>query len=142
MCFCFFLPFLFFNNKCAKHIIVDEKRCLENLEKSSSLITPLIHIIGYDKAPSAIRKATDNVENAHLEDFIALKQADFFHTEKEVEGKTIILFNPPYGERLEIDDVPAFYKEIGDTLKRSYTNTNAWTKRLYFGNLGLACCMG
>jgi len=83
-------------------------------------------IIGYDKAPSAIRKATDNVENAHLEDFIALKQADFFHTEKEVEGKTIILFNPPYGERLEIDDVPAFYKEIGDTLKRSYTNTNAW----------------
>ena len=83
-------------------------------------------IIGYDKAPSAKRKATDNVENAHLEDFIALKQADFFHTEKEVEGKTIILFNPPYGERLEIDDVPAFYKEIGDTLKRSYTNTNAW----------------
>ena len=22
--------------------------------------------------------------------------------------------------------MPAFYKEIGDTLKRSYTNTNAW----------------
>ena len=82
-------------------------------------------IIGYDKAPSAIRKATDNIENAHLEDFIKVKQANFFHTEKEVEGKTIILFNPPYGERLEID-VPAFYKEIGDTLKRGYPNTNAW----------------
>jgi len=82
-------------------------------------------IVGYDKAPSAIRKATDNIENAHLEDFIQVKQANFFETEKEVEGKTIILFNPPYGERLEID-VPAFYKEIGDTLKRSYTNTNAW----------------
>jgi len=83
-------------------------------------------IMGYDKAPSAIRKATDNVENAHLEDFIKLKQANFFETEKEVEGKTIILFNPPYGERLEIDDVPAFYKEIGDTLKGGYTNTDAW----------------
>ena len=82
-------------------------------------------IIGFDKAPSAIRKATDNIENAHLEDFIKVKQDNFFETEKEIEGKTIILFNPPYGERLEID-VPAFYKEIGNTLKRSYTNTNAW----------------
>ncbi|MDX5584762.1 MAG: class I SAM-dependent RNA methyltransferase [Aureibaculum sp.] len=82
-------------------------------------------IMGYDKAPSAIRKATDNIENAHLEDFIKVKQANFFETEKRVEGKTIILFNPPYGERLEID-VPIFYKEIGNTLKRSYTNTNAW----------------
>ncbi|MCF6349382.1 MAG: THUMP domain-containing protein [Flavobacteriaceae bacterium] len=82
-------------------------------------------IIGYDKAPSAIRKANDNIENAHLEDFIKVKQTNFFTTEKEVEGKTIILFNPPYGERLEID-VPIFYKEIGNTLKQSYTNTNAW----------------
>ena len=82
-------------------------------------------IMGYDKAPSAIRKATDNIENAHLEDFVKVKQVDFFESEKEIEGKTIILFNPPYGERLEID-VPAFYKEIGNTLKRSYTNTNAW----------------
>jgi putative N6-adenine-specific DNA methylase len=82
-------------------------------------------IMGYDKAPSAIRKATDNIENAHLEDFIKVKQANFFETEKEVEGKTIILFNPPYGERLEID-VPAFYKEIGNTLKHFYSNTNAW----------------
>jgi len=83
-------------------------------------------VIGYDKAPSAIRKATDNIENAHLEDFIKVKQVNFFTTEKEVEGKkTIILFNPPYGERLEID-VPIFYKEIGNTLKQNYTNTDAW----------------
>jgi putative N6-adenine-specific DNA methylase len=82
-------------------------------------------IIGYDKAPSAVRKANDNIENAHLEDFIKVRQANFFTTEKEVEGKTILLFNPPYGERLEID-VPIFYKEIGNTLKQSYTNTNAW----------------
>ena len=82
-------------------------------------------IIGYDKAPSAIRKAEDNIKNAHLEDFIKVDQSDFFKTEKEVEGKTILLFNPPYGERLEID-VPVFYKEIGDTLKKGYPDTNAW----------------
>jgi len=82
-------------------------------------------IIGFDKAPSAVRKAQDNVKNAHLEEFIDITHDNFFNTEKEVEGKTIVLFNPPYGERLEID-VPIFYKEIGNTLKHGYPNTDAW----------------
>lgn len=82
-------------------------------------------IIGYDKAPSAVRKATDNIKNANLEDFIKVKHENFFNTEKELEGKTIVLFNPPYGERLEID-VPIFYREIGNTLKQGYTDTDAW----------------
>ena len=82
-------------------------------------------IIGFDKAPSAVRKAIDNVKNAHLEEFIDVTQENFFNTEKETEGKTIVLFNPPYGERLEID-VPIFYKEIGNTLKQGYPNTDAW----------------
>jgi len=92
---------------------------LKRVKESDSLL------IGYDKAPSAVRKAIENIKNAHLEDFIKVSQENFFTTEKEVEGKTIILFNPPYGERLEID-VPIFYKEIGNTLKQSYPNTNAW----------------
>jgi len=82
-------------------------------------------IIGFDKAPSAVRKATNNVENASLEEFITIERQNFFDTEKPVEGKTIVLFNPPYGERLEIN-VPVFYKEIGNSLKQHYTDTNAW----------------
>ena len=49
-----------FNYKCAKHIKVNKERCLENLEKSSSLITPLIHIIGYDKASDIVKLAHQN----------------------------------------------------------------------------------
>lgn len=49
-----------FNNRCAKHIKVDKQRCLENLEKSSSLITPLIHIIGYDKASDIVKESQAN----------------------------------------------------------------------------------
>lgn len=82
-------------------------------------------IIGFDKAPSAVRKALDNVKNASLEEFISIEQQDFFTSEKNMEGKTILLFNPPYGERLEIN-VPKFYAEIGDTLKKNYTDTDAW----------------
>ncbi|MCK0131763.1 THUMP domain-containing protein [Flavobacteriaceae bacterium F08102] len=82
-------------------------------------------IVGYDKSPSAIRKAQENIRNANLDEFITVKEQDFFQTEKENYSRTIILFNPPYGERLPID-VPVFYKSIGDTLKRGYPDTKAW----------------
>ena len=36
-----------------------------------------------------------------------------------------MVFNPPYGERLDID-LERFYREIGDTLKQSYPQTEAW----------------
>lgn len=82
-------------------------------------------IIGYDKAPSAVLKAQDNIENANLDSFIKVEQRNFFETEKEVEGPTTLLFNPPYGERLQIETAP-FYKEIGDTLKHHYPDTTVW----------------
>ena len=82
-------------------------------------------ITGYDKAPSAINKAIDNVENANLSEFIQVKQQNFFESSKPGERHLHMVFNPPYGERLDID-MPAFYKEIGDTLKQSYPGTEAW----------------
>lgn len=82
-------------------------------------------IKGYDTAPSAVHKATDNIENAHLSEFIKVQRQDFFASEKENDRHLHIVFNPPYGERLEID-MPKFYKEIGDTLKQSYPGTDAW----------------
>jgi len=99
----------------------------EKIEESLLKKTRDFHhkILGYDKAPSAIRKAKANIKNAHLEEFIKVAHEDFFKTEKEAEEKLHMLFNPPYGERLEID-FEAFYKSIGDTLKQGYPNTDAW----------------
>ncbi len=82
-------------------------------------------ITGYDKAPSAVMKAKDNIANANLDEFVNIKQEDFFKTEKETRGPLHMVFNPPYGERLDID-LERFYREIGDTLKQGYPNTNAW----------------
>ncbi|MCF4102767.1 THUMP domain-containing protein [Gillisia sp. M10.2A] len=83
------------------------------------------NIMGYDTAPSAVEKATDNVENANLSEFITVKRQNFFESIKQGERHLHMVFNPPYGERLNID-MPAFYKEIGDTLKQSYPGTEAW----------------
>lgn len=82
-------------------------------------------IIGFDKAPSAVAKAKENIKNAKLDDFIDIKNEDFFKTQKGGEGKLHMVFNPPYGERLDID-MENFYKQIGDTLKQNYPNTDAW----------------
>ncbi|HRV55134.1 MAG TPA: THUMP domain-containing protein [Mangrovimonas sp.] len=99
----------------------------ETIEESLLKKTRDFHykIIGYDKAPSAVRKAKQNVANAHLDAFISIKHDDFFKTEKTGEEKLHMVFNPPYGERLEID-MENFYKSIGDTLKQGYSNTDAW----------------
>lgn len=82
-------------------------------------------IKGYDKAPSAVMKAKDNVKNANLDEYVTIEQQNFFDTEKETRGPLHMVFNPPYGERLDIE-MERFYREIGDTLKQSYPNTHAW----------------
>jgi putative N6-adenine-specific DNA methylase len=82
-------------------------------------------IIGYDKAPSAVQKAKDNIRNANLDDYVSIIQGDFFESKKENTGPLHMVFNPPYGERLNIE-LERFYREIGDTLKNNYPNTNAW----------------
>ncbi len=82
-------------------------------------------IKGFDKAPSAVQKAKDNIKNANLDEYISIYQENFFDTKKETDEKLFMLFNPPYGERLDID-LERFYKEIGDTFKQNYPNTEAW----------------
>ena len=82
-------------------------------------------ITGYDKAPSAVMKAKDNIRNANLDEYVKISERNFFDTEKENKGPLHMVFNPPYGERLDIH-LERFYREVGDTLKQSYPNTNAW----------------
>jgi putative N6-adenine-specific DNA methylase len=82
-------------------------------------------ITGYDKAPSAITKCNQNIINSGFADIIEVSQDNFFTTTKSNDNFLQIVFNPPYGERLQID-IESFYKQIGDTLKSNYTNSNAW----------------
>ncbi|PIE48194.1 MAG: RNA methyltransferase [Flavobacteriales bacterium] len=89
------------------------------------IVNPTHKIMGFDKAPSAVAKAKENIKRANLEDFVKVYQLNFFETEKQLDGPTMILFNPPYGERLQID-THSFYKNIGDTLKQHYPDTVVW----------------
>ena len=89
-------------------------------------------IIGYDKAPSAVAKAKENLKNANLSDYIKVYQKNFFDTEKEDKNDSLhIVFNPPYNERLHID-IQQFYESIGNTLKNGYPNTKCLVYNIKF----------
>ena len=79
-------------------------------------------IQGFDISASAISIARDHIHNIKLNNIIEIHGQDFFKS-NGVENSMIIM-NPPYGKRIEIK--PNYYAEIGDTLKKKYTNTSAW----------------
>lgn len=81
-------------------------------------------IVGYDTSPMALKIAEENIHHAQLEDFIEVYRKDFFNTKKDL-FPVLIVFNPPYNERIESDN-QVLYRAIGDTLKNSYPNTFAW----------------
>jgi putative N6-adenine-specific DNA methylase len=84
-----------------------------------------IDLYGYDCNPRFLGMAKANVEKAGLEDFILLHKRDM-RTLKPVRTPSMLIFNPPYGERLETEDNNAFYKEIGDALKQNFTQCKAF----------------
>jgi putative N6-adenine-specific DNA methylase len=84
-----------------------------------------ISIKGFDKSPSAIIKARENIKNANLDKYIDISKSDFFQMEKEGIKLLHLVTNPPYGHRLK-GDINAIYQSIGDSLKLSFPDTNAW----------------
>ncbi len=81
-------------------------------------------IIGYDIDPKMLSIAKANIASAEMEDIIEVKKQNFFESKKE-HFPLLMVFNPPYDERLKINQED-FYKKIGDTFKQSYPNTLAW----------------
>lgn len=81
-------------------------------------------IVGYDIDSRMLNAAKMNIESAEMEDVIEVRKQNFFDSKKE-HFPLLMVFNPPYDERISIND-EAFYKKIGDTFKQNYPNTLAW----------------
>ena len=82
-------------------------------------------IYGYDNNPKANEIATHNVKAAGLSKEIVLKLQPFQQFEQPQE-KSIIITNPPYGERISTDDLLGLYKMIGERLKHAFAGNDAW----------------
>ena len=82
-------------------------------------------IYGYDNNPKANEIAVRNVKAAGLSKDIELKIQAFQQFEQPKE-KSIIITNPPYGERISTDDLLGLYQMIGERLKHAFAGNDAW----------------
>jgi putative N6-adenine-specific DNA methylase len=82
-------------------------------------------ITALDISLNTLKKARENIHLAKVDDIIKTFNVDF-HEWEPPQGSGTLIMNPPYGERMDKDDITTFYKAIGDTLKKKYAGYNCW----------------
>ena len=73
----------------------------------------------------AVNTANLNVRAAGLSKDITIAQQDFKDFTQPAE-KSIIVMNPPYGERISTPNLLNTYKMIGERFKRAFAGNEAW----------------
>lgn len=82
-------------------------------------------IYGYDNNPKANEIATHNIKAAGVSKDVTLKLQPFQQFEQPTE-KSVIITNPPYGERISTNDLLGLYAMIGERLKHAFAGNTAW----------------
>ncbi len=100
-------------------------------------------ILGYDSDRAAIRAALDNLQRAGLEKGVHFERLDLDSLTLPLavrDRKGLIIFNPPYGERLgEKENLQTLYSTIGERLKSEFRE---WRAVVFTGNPELGKEMG
>jgi len=89
-----------------------------------SVRRPLVKISGSDISDKAIEQSKFNISEAGLSEFISLGISDI--KDQRSSGKEVLFMNPPYGLRLQPEEINQLYNIIGTTLKHSFTGCRAW----------------
>ena len=84
-----------------------------------------INFYGSDIDGRFLDIARANVQKARLQDFIILEKQDIRQSSPE-NVPSVVMMNPPYGERLSVDNINTLYQEMGDTLKKRYAGCRAF----------------
>lgn len=84
-----------------------------------------VDIIANDIETATYKKAITNTKNAKVDDVVTCTNQSFFDMMPSRGGGVVIL-NPPYGERMPVEEIETLYKEIGNKLKKDFKGFNAW----------------
>jgi len=98
--------------------IVDEAKA--NIQETDTIF------MGSDKTFKAIEIARANATRAGLDEDIRLSNKRFEEVKPPQGVSGLVVMNPPYGERLPIEEIGPFYKQIGDKLKQDFDGYTAW----------------
>lgn len=82
-------------------------------------------ITGGEISHHVTRKARENVKLAKVDDLVVVKEGSMFDFQPPA-GPGVLILNPPYGERMNKDDIFELYKNIGDTFKQKYAGYDCW----------------
>ncbi len=94
-------------------------------EAAKMISRPDVKISASDISEKAIRMAETNISEAGLTDFISTRVSDFKDLKRD-ENNYIIFMNPPYGLRLQPEEIDGLYGMIGTTLKHNFAGSTAW----------------
>ena len=97
-------------------------------------------IIGTDISGQAISISEKNIKNAGLKSNITLEVKPFQQYTEAPEPAGVLMVNPPYGERIRVNDIEALYNMIGERLKHVFSGYDAYVlsfKKESFDNIGL-----
>lgn len=83
------------------------------------------NIISSDIDIIPLEMAKRNGAVAKVDDVIQYQHISFFDLMPTKPHGTILL-NPPYDERIKVEDTNAFYKQIGDKLKKDFGGWTCW----------------
>ena len=83
-------------------------------------------IYGSDISPKAVGIAKSNIKSARVGKYIDVQVKPIQEITDVPEGGGILITNPPYGERIAVEDMEALYDSIGSILKNEFKGFNAW----------------
>ncbi len=95
------------------------------LESNSQIRVSPVRISGSDISEQTLQFARANVEKAGLSDAVSLEVSDFKDL-KSIDEQGFILLNPPYGQRIQPEEIDQLYSMIGTTLKHNFAGHIAW----------------
>ena len=106
----------------------DHREKLWNDVRTSALDSspsPSLSMQGADISEQMVRITRENLRFAGLEKTVNIARRDF-RTSGPPFRSGILITNPPFGQRLPVDDLHQQYRQIGDVLKNLYAGWTAW----------------
>jgi len=83
-------------------------------------------IIGSDISPMAIAIAEKNIKSAGLKKYIDLSVLPLQQYTAAPAAEGVLITNPPYGERIKVEELEALYAMIGERLKHAFLGFRAY----------------
>ena len=89
---------------------------------------PRFKIYGADVSPRAVDIAEQNIMAAGVDEFVSLRVRNIRQWEEApADGiPGVMVTNPPYGERINPEDLEDLYRTLGTKLKRVFLGYHAW----------------